>query len=116
MADPLSEATRVLGERIRARRLELQATQEEVAHGAGIDPTTLSKIELGERNVHVHNLVRIAAAIGWDPGQLIEGLKPEMTPEPYRRPDPGTRLQERLAAQKSRRDLRRPRRSAPESN
>jgi transcriptional regulator with XRE-family HTH domain len=102
MADPLSEATRVLGERIRGRRLELGATQEEVAFGAGIDPTTLSKIELGERNIHVHNLVRIAAAIGWDPAELVRDMTADMVPERDRRPDPVARLEKRLRDQAKR--------------
>jgi Predicted transcriptional regulators len=111
MADPLSEATRVLGERIRGRRLELGATQEEVAFGAGIDPTTLSKIELGERNIHVHNLVRIATAIGWDPAELVRGMTVEMVPERDRRPDPVARLEKRLKDQAKR--ARRPRTPSP---
>lgn len=92
MADPLSRATQELGERIRDRRLHIGATQEEVAYGAEVDTTTIGKIERGERNPNVHNLIRIADALQLDPGELISGLTRDMVPPRDPKPGPLERL------------------------
>ena len=52
-----------LGKRIRARRLELQLSQEELAYIAGIHVTYLSGIERGERNPALENLCAVANAL-----------------------------------------------------
>jgi transcriptional regulator with XRE-family HTH domain len=97
MADPLSRATQELGERIRDRRLRLGATQEEVAVGAGVDTTTIGKIERGERNPNLHNLIRIADALQLDAGELISGLTAEMVPPRDSKPSALARLRGKQA-------------------
>ncbi|KQV07597.1 helix-turn-helix domain-containing protein [Leifsonia sp. Root112D2] len=92
MVDPLSRATHELGERILARRLSLGATQEEVASGAEVDTTTIGKIERGERNPNVHNLIRIADALQLDPGDLISGMTRDMVPPRVPKPSALERL------------------------
>jgi len=86
-----------LGERIRDRRLRLGATQEEVAVGAGVDTTTIGKIERGERNPNLHNLIRIADALQLDASELISGLTVEMVPTRDSKPSALERLRGKQA-------------------
>ena len=52
-----------IGDAIRNRRKSLGMSQETLADIAGVDRAHMGKIERGERNVTVLNLVRIAAAL-----------------------------------------------------
>ncbi|MGI8774472.1 MAG: helix-turn-helix domain-containing protein [Actinomycetota bacterium] len=65
----------VFGERVRARRHELGLSQEEVAERAGMHFTYVGSVERGERNISLVNIVRLAAALGVDPGELLRGLR-----------------------------------------
>lgn len=60
-----------LGQVIRARRLELELSQEALAHLAGIDRSHMGKIERGERNVTLLNIERIADALKVAPSELL---------------------------------------------
>jgi transcriptional regulator with XRE-family HTH domain len=48
---------------VKARREDLDLTQEDLAHKAGIHRTYLSDIERGSRNVSLINIERIALAL-----------------------------------------------------
>jgi transcriptional regulator with XRE-family HTH domain len=76
MAEPISDAARVLGERIRGRRHELGLSQEAMAAQIGIHWTFLGQVERGQRNLNLHNLVKLAAGLGLDPAELVRGLQP----------------------------------------
>jgi transcriptional regulator with XRE-family HTH domain len=52
-----------LGAAIRARRKELELSQEALADLAEIDRSHMGKIERGERNVSMLNVIRIAHAL-----------------------------------------------------
>lgn len=52
-----------LGRAIRQRRLDLGISQEALAHQAGIDRSHMGKIERGERNVSVLNVLKIADSL-----------------------------------------------------
>lgn len=60
-----------LGSTIRARRLALDLSQEALADIAGIDRSHMGKIERGERNVTILNIVRIATALAYTPSELL---------------------------------------------
>lgn len=60
-----------LGQVIRTRRIELDLSQESLAHLAGIDRSHMGKIERGERNVTLLNIERIAAALKIAPSDLL---------------------------------------------
>ena len=60
-----------LGEAVRARRKQLNLSQEELADLAGIDRSHMGKIERGERNVTILNIARIAEAVGCQPSDLL---------------------------------------------
>ncbi|MFQ7001580.1 MAG: helix-turn-helix domain-containing protein [Clostridium sp.] len=55
---------KTLGTRIRDERLKLNLTQEELAEKANISPSYMGRIERGERNPTLENLVKIANILG----------------------------------------------------
>ena len=70
----LNETTRVFGERVRARRLELGLSQEAAAVRCGIHWTQLGKVERGQRSLRLETIVKIAEGLDVDPGVLVGGL------------------------------------------
>jgi transcriptional regulator with XRE-family HTH domain len=76
MPEPISPATRVFGERVRARREALGLSQEALAARSGVHWTFLGQVERGRRNLNLHNLLKVAAGLGVDPGELVQGLQP----------------------------------------
>ena len=75
MAEPLSTATRELGKRIRQHRLALDLSQERLANAAGLHWTFIGQCERGQRNISLHNLLKLAHGLKVDPGELVRGLK-----------------------------------------
>jgi transcriptional regulator with XRE-family HTH domain len=75
MPEPLSDATRVLGERVRAERHAQGLSQETLADRCGIHWTFLGQVERGQRNLSLHNLLKIADGLVIDPGRLLRGLQ-----------------------------------------
>ena len=63
-----------LGERIRAARLELAWSQEQLAEKAEIDRSYIGGVERGERNVSFTTLCKIAAALGTNVSCLTKGI------------------------------------------
>ncbi|GAA1985464.1 helix-turn-helix transcriptional regulator [Amycolatopsis minnesotensis] len=80
MADPIFEAARILGQRIKARRAELGISQENLDARSGVHWSYLGQVERGLRNPSLRNLLRIASGLEIDPGKLVEGLP--APPEP----------------------------------
>lgn len=76
VADPLSPALAELGARIRAHREQQGISQEALADRAGVHWTFVGQLERGQRNVSFHNLLKVAAGLGVDPGELVSGLRP----------------------------------------
>lgn len=70
----LNETTRVFGERVRQRRLELELSQEAAAVRCGIHWTQLGKVERGQRSLRLETIVKIAAGLDVDPGELVRAL------------------------------------------
>ncbi|MDM2496016.1 helix-turn-helix transcriptional regulator [Mycobacteroides abscessus] len=71
---PISDATREFGRRVAERRHELGISQEKAAEAIGVHWTYLGQVERGRRNVTLLNIVKIAAGLGMDAGQLVTGL------------------------------------------
>ncbi len=61
---------------MRVQRQKLDWTQEGLSERASLHFTYVGSIERGERNISLHNIVRLAAALGVDPGDLVRGLDP----------------------------------------
>jgi transcriptional regulator with XRE-family HTH domain len=76
MARPTSQAAEILGRRVRERRETLGLSQEALAHQSGVHWTFLGQVERGQRNLSLHNLLKIAAGLGTDPAALVEQLRP----------------------------------------
>lgn len=75
-AGPISPAAEAFGDRVRARRHELGASQEELADSCGLHWTFVGQVERGRRNISLHNILKLAAGLQIDPGELVRGLSP----------------------------------------
>jgi HTH-type transcriptional regulator/antitoxin HipB len=58
--------TTSLGAAIRARRRQLQLTQDEVAAVVGVDRRVVSQLERGKSTVYLTIALRVAEALGLD--------------------------------------------------
>lgn len=63
---------KLLGRAVRARREALDISQEALADAAQMDRAHMGKIERGERNVTLLNLLKIAAALGCPASEILE--------------------------------------------
>ncbi len=72
--EPLSAATTEFGGRVRAQRNELGWSQERLADECGLHWTYVGQVERGRRNLTLHNILRLAAALGVDPSVLVAGI------------------------------------------
>ncbi len=72
-ARPLQPA-RVFGERVRSKRQALGWSLERLAEESGLHWTYVGSVERGERNISLLNIVRLAAALGVNPAELVDGL------------------------------------------
>jgi transcriptional regulator with XRE-family HTH domain len=68
---PISEAARILGERIPIRRMKLACSHEEISHLAGMNVSNFGKIERGLGNPNFRTIVRIASVLGMDSAVLV---------------------------------------------
>lgn len=64
----------VFGAGLRALRLAKGLTQESLAERADLHTNYVSSIERGERNVSLHNIVRLARALELQVSALMEPL------------------------------------------
>ena len=64
----------ILGQRIRARRRELDLSQEKLAHEANLDRSYVGRIERGEHNPTFTALIRLCRAMECDLAALKVGL------------------------------------------
>lgn len=65
MQDPPNAAEQVVdGQKVRALREQHKLSGRALALRSGLDPTLISRIERGERDTSVKNLVRLADALG----------------------------------------------------
>lgn len=63
-----------LGDRARARRMELGISQMELASRIDLHFTFVSEVERGMRNLSLSSLLRLAQGLEVDPGDLVDGL------------------------------------------
>ena len=64
------------GRRVRVLRQQRGLSQERLAELAHVHRTYVGSLERGERNVALHNIVRLAWALRVDPGELVAEIKP----------------------------------------
>ncbi|MFF5988116.1 helix-turn-helix domain-containing protein [Prauserella flavalba] len=73
---PVSEAAGELGSRIRASRATRGWSLEDLGHVSGIHWSHVGEIERGQRDIRLHSLLILAAALQVDPADLVRGLRP----------------------------------------
>jgi transcriptional regulator with XRE-family HTH domain len=64
-----------LGDRIRAQRMNLGWSQDDLALESGIHRTYIASLETGRRNPSLEVLARLAVALDVDLGVLLQGLQ-----------------------------------------
>jgi transcriptional regulator with XRE-family HTH domain len=64
----------ILGQRIRARRRELDLSQEGLAHEAGLDRSYVGRIERGEHNLTFAALVKLCRAMQCDIAYIAKDI------------------------------------------
>ncbi|GAA4775767.1 helix-turn-helix domain-containing protein [Microbacterium gilvum] len=77
-----SPAAAYVGQRIAAIRVRQTMTQDQLAVRSDIDSSNIRSYESGRSMMNVQSLVRIATALGVEPGELVDGLTPEMFATP----------------------------------
>lgn len=68
-----SDLPKIVGENVKARRLRLGFSQEELADICGYHRTYIGSIERAERNITICTLESIATALGTSPQELLKG-------------------------------------------
>ena len=64
-----------IGQRIAQKRKELGLSQEALAEGSELHWTFIGQVERGQRNLSLHNILRVARVLDVDPGELVRGLR-----------------------------------------
>lgn len=64
-----------IGNRIRELRTKQGYSQEGIADKAGMGRTYMGRVERGEQNISIQNLIQIAFALKVEVGELIPHLK-----------------------------------------
>ncbi len=70
-SEPRSPEHAALGEAIRRARVERELSQEALADAAGVHVTHLGGVERGVRNPNYATIVKLARALGVEPGVLV---------------------------------------------
>jgi transcriptional regulator with XRE-family HTH domain len=71
---PPSDATVEFGKRVRALREQQALSQEALADRCGVHWTFLGQVERGQRSIRLDNILRVAAGLGVQPGELLDAL------------------------------------------
>ncbi|OGM55594.1 hypothetical protein A3F62_02170 [Candidatus Woesebacteria bacterium RIFCSPHIGHO2_12_FULL_44_11] len=66
-----NEVKREFGARVRAVRLRLKKSQEDLALDIGMDLTSINEIENGHRNPKLNTVFKIASALGIPSSKLL---------------------------------------------
>lgn len=66
-----------IGLRIRAVRRARGVGQAACARGAGIDTSSMFRIEKGQQNLTVETLARVALSLGVGMDELVSGVEPD---------------------------------------
>jgi transcriptional regulator with XRE-family HTH domain len=73
---PSPSSLAVFGGRVRACRHDRGLSQEALGAASGLHWTFVGQVERGQRNLSLNNLLKLAAALDIDPGELVAGLRP----------------------------------------
>lgn len=62
---------RLFGEVVRAERLKLGLSQDELAHRSGLNRVYMGEVERGEKSVSIDTIAKIASALKVKGGELL---------------------------------------------
>jgi transcriptional regulator with XRE-family HTH domain len=65
----------LIGSNLRAERVRRHLTQEAVARRSGMGVTQVARMERGETDSGISKYLRVAAAIGIEPTELLHGIR-----------------------------------------
>lgn len=68
---------KVLGNKIRSRRKELNLSQEKLAFACNMDRTYIGSVERGERNISFLNMTKILNSLNWNLSDLAQDYADE---------------------------------------
>jgi len=77
---PRSRGSAELGRRLREARNADNVPQQDLAGVAGINVANYAKIERGLGNPTFETIVRLASALGRDPGEFVAGISADDLP------------------------------------
>lgn len=66
-----SEVLLAIGAAIRSMRKDMGISQEELSHRSRLDRSHMGRIERGERNLSLVNLVRISRGLACTPSEIL---------------------------------------------
>jgi transcriptional regulator with XRE-family HTH domain len=76
----IDEQIVAFGENLRRARKRARLTQVELSTAAPLDRAAISRLECGERAPDLPTLLRICAALGVKPRDLLRGIGPKVSP------------------------------------
>src|ERR1700723_3704852 len=76
----INEQIVAFGENLRRARKRARLTQIELSAAAPLDRAAISRLECGERAPDLPTMLRICAALGVDPRELLRGIGPKVSP------------------------------------
>ncbi len=72
----MSEISKIIGERLRSRRLKLKYSQEQLAEKAGFHPTYIGQLERGEKNATIDSITKLCVALDYPLDELFSKIIP----------------------------------------
>jgi transcriptional regulator with XRE-family HTH domain len=75
MPSSSADLLEMIGSNLRAERVRRHLTQEAVARRSGMGVTQVARMERGETDSGISKYLRVAAAIGIEPTELLHGIR-----------------------------------------
>ena len=72
----------LIGNKIRKLRLKRKFSQEDLAHDASLGRGYYGRVERGEQNISIQNLIKIAIILRIEPAKLLPPLRELKMPPP----------------------------------
>ncbi len=70
----MSEIAKIVGQRLRYRRLELGYSQEVASEKAGLHPTYIGQLERGEKNATIESIEKVCIALEYPMEELFSKI------------------------------------------
>ena len=70
----MSEIVKIIGQRLRYRRLELGYSQEVTSEKAGLHPTYIGQLERGEKNATLESIEKVCIALEYPMEELFSNI------------------------------------------